>query len=82
MDIATSTPVHHVIAIDAMQNGLHVITEKPIAITIKAANKMKNISVITKKVLSVAENYRDPINRLTKALLTQIKLVIFISLLT
>ena len=33
VDIATSTPMHHVIAINAMQNGLHVITEKPIAIT-------------------------------------------------
>ena len=75
VDIATSTPMHHVIAIDAMQNGLHVITEKPIAITIKAANKMKNISVITKKVLSVAENYRrDPINRLTKALIDSNKI--------
>ncbi|MBK00298.1 MAG: hypothetical protein CMB48_04965 [Euryarchaeota archaeon] len=75
IDIATSTPMHHEIAINAMENGLHVITEKPIAITIKAANKMKDVAIKTNKVLSVAENYRrDPINRLTKALIDSKKI--------
>ena len=70
IDIATSTPMHHKLAVNAMNEGFHVMTEKPIAITIKAANKMKNISVSNNKVLSVAENYRrDPINRLTKSLI-------------
>jgi len=69
--IVTSTPMHHQFAIKAMEAGLHVITEKPMGLTLKACRQMRDVSITTGKVLAVAENYRrDPMNRLTKALIT------------
>ena len=54
-----------------MEAGLHVITEKPMGLTLKACRQMRDVSIATGKVLAVAENYRrDPMNRLTKALIT------------
>ena len=68
--IVTSTPMHHRFAIKAMEAGLHVITEKPMGLTLKACRQMREVSSATGKVLAVAENYRrDPMNRLTRALL-------------
>jgi predicted dehydrogenase len=68
--IVTSTPMHHIFAIKAMNAGLHVITEKPMGLTLKACRQMQQVSESTGKVLAVAENYRrDPMNRLTKALI-------------
>jgi predicted dehydrogenase len=53
-----------------MNAGLHVITEKPMGLTLKACRQMQKVSESTGKVLAVAENYRrDPMNRLTKALI-------------
>jgi len=70
VDIVTSTPMHHIFAIKAMEAGLHVITEKPMGLTLKACRLMRDSSQATGKVLAVAENYRrDPMNRLTRALL-------------
>ncbi|MDP7088186.1 MAG: Gfo/Idh/MocA family oxidoreductase [Dehalococcoidia bacterium] len=69
--IVTSTPMHHQFAIKAMEAGLHVITEKPMGLTLNACRQMRDVSIATGKVLAVAENYRrDPMNRLTKALIT------------
>jgi predicted dehydrogenase len=68
--IVTSTPMHHIFAIKAMEAGLHVITEKPMGLTLKACRLMRDSSQKTGKVVAVAENYRrDPMNRLTRALL-------------
>ena len=68
--IVTSTPMHHRFAIKAMNAGLHVITEKPMGLTLKACRQMREASESTGKVVAVAENYRrDPMNRLTKALI-------------
>ncbi len=68
--IVTSTPMHHRFAIKAMNAGLHVITEKPMGLTLKACRQMREVSQSTGKVIAVAENYRrDPMNRLTKALI-------------
>ena len=68
--IVTSTPRHHSFAIKAMRSGLHVITEKPMGLTLKACRQMRETSRATGKVMAVAENYRrDPMNRLTKALI-------------
>ncbi|SVA91444.1 uncharacterized protein METZ01_LOCUS144298, partial [marine metagenome] len=44
---------------------------KPMGLTLKACRQMRDVSIATGKVLAVAENYRrDPMNRLTKALIT------------
>ena len=68
--IVTSTPMHHTFAIRAMEQGLHVITEKPMALTLKACRQMRDVSETMGKVLAVAENYRrDPMNRLTRMLI-------------
>ena len=68
--IVTSTPMHHKIAIASMELGLHVITEKPMGLTMKACRLMEESAKRTNRVLAVAENYRrDPINRLSKELL-------------
>lgn len=68
--IVTSTPMHHRFAIKAMNAGLHVITEKPMGLTLKACRLMREASQSTGRVMAVAENYRrDPMNRLTRALI-------------
>jgi len=68
--IVTSTPMHHRFAIKAMEAGLHVITEKPMGLTLKACRQMREVSSKMGKVMAIAENYRrDPMNRLTRALI-------------
>lgn len=70
ISIATSTPMHHRFAIQAMNAGLHVITEKPLGLTMKACRQMREASRSAGMVMAVAENYRrDPMNRLTRALI-------------
>ncbi|MBI2192216.1 MAG: Gfo/Idh/MocA family oxidoreductase [Planctomycetes bacterium] len=75
VDICTEPRSHHTLAVEALRRGWHVFTEKPMGLTVRAANRMVRASKEAGKqgkflVLSVAENYRrDPINRLAKALL-------------
>ena len=70
VDIVTSTPSHHALAIEAMQAGLHVMVEKPMGLTLTACRLMQSTEQETGKVLSISENFRrDPMNRLAKALI-------------
>ena len=70
VDIVTSTPAHHVLAIGAMRYGLHVMVEKPMGLTLRACRMMRSAEVDTGKTLSISENFRrDPMNRLAKALI-------------
>ncbi len=70
IDIVTDTRMHHVFAEAAFAAGVHVMTEKPIGITMKAARRMRDAAAASGMTLSVAENYRrDPLCRLAKALL-------------
>lgn len=70
LDIVTDTKTHHSFAIKAMKKGIHVLTEKPMGITLKACRQMKEEQEKNNVKLSVAENYRrDPMNRLVKALI-------------
>ena len=70
VDIITSTPAHHVLAIEAMQSGLHVMVEKPMGLTLTACRMMQSVEQETGKVLSISENFRrDPMNRLAKSLI-------------
>ena len=70
IDIVTDTPMHHRFAIAAMESGLHVMTEKPMGLTLKACRMMKEVAERNNKVIAVAENYRrDPVNRLSRALI-------------
>lgn len=54
--IYTGHDNHHNIAMDAMQAGKHVAVEKPMAISVKAAQRMCAVADETGRVLSVDEN--------------------------
>ncbi len=70
IDIVTDTRMHHVFAVKALDAGVHVLTEKPMGITIRACQLMRAAAERSGKVLSVAENFRrDPMNRLAKAII-------------
>ncbi len=70
VDITTDARAHHVVASTALDLGLHVLCEKPLALTIRGCNRILTAQKRSGKYLSVAENYRrDPMSRLTKALL-------------
>lgn len=68
--IVTDTRMHHEFAIKALAAGVHVITEKPMGLTMRACRLMTAAAGKAGRKLAVAENYRrDPMNRLSKALL-------------
>ena len=69
-DIVTDPSVHHSVACEAMDLGLHVMVEKPMAITVKACQKMIEASERNNRLLSIAENYRRDVSaRLVRHLL-------------
>lgn len=70
VDITSTPRTHHLLAVEALRRGLHVLIEKPLALTVAACRRIRAAAASTAAVLSVAENYRrDPMCRLAKALL-------------
>ncbi len=70
VEITTDTRMHHTFGLAALRVGFHVMTEKPMAITLKTSRAMRDVAVASGLTLAVAENFRrDPMNRLTKALI-------------
>lgn len=70
VDITSTPRTHHLLAVEALQRGLHVLIEKPLALTVAACRRIGEAAAASPAVLSVAENYRrDPTCRLAKALL-------------
>ena len=70
VDIVTDTRMHHVFALQAFDAGVHILTEKPMALTMKACRLMRDAADAKGLVLSIGEQYRrDPMNRLAKALI-------------
>jgi predicted dehydrogenase len=68
--VTTDAGSHHIVAGAALDLGLHVLCEKPLALTMRGCNLILDAQQRGGKVLSVAENYRrDPMSRLTKALI-------------
>ncbi|UCC64479.1 MAG: Gfo/Idh/MocA family oxidoreductase [Anaerolineae bacterium] len=68
--VTTDAGSHHIVAGAALGLGLHVLCEKPLALTMRGCNLILVAQQRSGKVLSVAENYRrDPMSRLTKALI-------------
>ena len=47
---------HHSIAIDALESGMHVAVEKPMAISVKAAQRMTEAADAAGKVICIDEN--------------------------
>ncbi len=69
-DVVTTAGTHHVAAVEAMEAGLHVLVEKPVAVTLRAIGCIREAAERTGRIVSVAENYRrDPVMRLAHALL-------------
>jgi predicted dehydrogenase len=64
VDICALHSEHHTLAEAALASGRHVIIEKPLGITIRAARRIIDTAVATRRVLAVAENYRrSPMER-------------------
>lgn len=58
VDIATPNNFHSIIAVYAMEHGLHVFCEKPDAVSVEEAQKMKEASEKYGKILMVMRNNR------------------------
>ena len=70
VDVVTDPSVHHEVACAALEMGLHIMVEKPMAITVGTCRMMIEAAEKNNRVLSVAENYRrDPSARLVNHLL-------------
>ncbi len=72
VEIYTSVFSHHPITIASLEAEKHVLVEKPLAITVKAARKMVELADKKRRVLGVAENTRYfPDIRMTKWVIDQ-----------
>ena len=72
LDIVTDTRMHHGFAMAAFDAGIHVMTEKPMGLTVRACQLMHKKAIAAGRILSIAENYRrDPMNRLAKAIIDE-----------
>lgn len=70
VDITTVPQFHHTLAAEAISLGLDVMVEKPVGLTIAAAQQLAREVRGSDRILSVAENFRrDPTNRLVRALI-------------
>ncbi len=67
VDVVTDPSVHHTVVCQALDLGLHVLVEKPMAITVKGCHLMMEAAKRNDRLLSIAENYRrDPSARLIR----------------
>ena len=67
VNIVVDHRAHHKIALPCLEAGLHVLVEKPLAITVKAGWTMIEAAKRSGGILAVAENYRrTPENRAVK----------------
>jgi predicted dehydrogenase len=68
--ITTDAGSHHRVAVACLDAGLHVLCEKPMALTVRGCTLIVEAARKVGRIVSVAENYRrDPINRLARALI-------------
>jgi len=58
VDVCLPHNIHHTLAFRCLEEGLHVIVEKPLAITMRAAKIIVDKVGTSGKTLAVAENYR------------------------
>lgn len=57
-DICTLHAEHHTLAVECLVAGLHVLVEKPLAITLRAGRRIMAAAMAAQRVLAVGENYR------------------------
>lgn len=58
VDLCLPHHIHHTVACQCLDEELHVIIEKPLAITMRAARSIIQKAETSGKVLAIAENYR------------------------
>lgn len=70
VDVVTPNRSHDAAVIELLEAGLHVLVEKPFAVTIARGRRMLDAAQRTGRILGVAENNRrDPMNRLARAVI-------------
>ena len=70
VDVVVDPGDHHTVACQALDLGLHVMVEKPLAITVRGCHRIIEAARRNNRILSVAENFRrDPSARLVRHLL-------------
>ena len=70
VDVVTDPSVHHRVVCQALDLGLDVLVEKPMAITVGACRMMVDAARRNDRIISVAENFRrDPSARVVRHLL-------------
>lgn len=70
VDVVTDPSVHHTVVCEALDLGLHVLVEKPLAITVRACQRILDAAVRNERIVSVAENFRrDPSARIVRHLI-------------
>ena len=65
VDICTSHAHHHINAIKCLNNGVNVIVEKPMGVTVKATHAIMNAAKANNKIAATAENIRRMPSRRT-----------------
>ena len=70
VDVVADPSAHHTICCQALDLGLHVLVEKPLAITVRACRLIIAAAARNGRIVSVAENFRrDPSARIVRHLL-------------
>lgn len=71
-DLVTEPRSHDVLAISLLDAGIHVLCEKPLALTVARGQRMVQAARRAGRVLATAENNRhDPMNRLARACINE-----------
>ena len=67
-DVVTDASSHVGVVVPLLEAGRHVMSEKPLGLTVRSCRRMIELAAKAGVVLATAENYRrDPVNRLAKA---------------
>jgi len=75
VDICTPNYLHSIIAVEALNAGLHVFTEKPDAVNVEEVLKMKTAAEANDRVLMVMRNNRyNPASRYLKQFIEEGKM--------
>jgi len=58
LDIPATVALHHIVAVRALERGIHCMVEKPIAVSVRAARRMVEAAQQGRAVLAVMETVR------------------------